>query len=40
MRLVTNNRFMAEQIKSDKVEHVATGGVKIENLGTLAKVKF
>ena len=33
MRLVTNNRCAAEHIKSDKVENVVTGGVKIGEFG-------
>ena len=33
IRVVTDYRCVAEQIKSDKVENVATGGVKIANLG-------
>ena len=28
MKVVTNNRCVAEQIKSDRVESVATGGIK------------
>ena len=32
MRVVTNNRCVAEHVKSDKVENVATGGVKIGEL--------
>ena len=31
MRVVTNNRFIAEQIKSDKVENVVMDA-KLENL--------
>ena len=34
-RSITNSRFVAEQIKSDSVENVATGGI-LENLGKLA----
>ena len=33
MRVVTNNRCVAEQIKSDKVENVATGEVKRRECG-------
>ena len=35
--MVTNNRCVAEQIKSDTVENVATGGVKIEQFGNGGK---
>ena len=35
MRVATNNRCVAEQIKSDKVENAATGGV---NIGEFRKV--
>ena len=40
MRVVTNNRCVAERIKSDKVESVATGRQKMENLETLAEDKI
>ena len=33
MSVVTSNRWVAEQIKSDKVENDTTGGIKIENFG-------
>ena len=33
MRVVTNYRCIGEQIKSDKVENVAPGGVKIAKFG-------
>ena len=33
MRLVTNNRCVAEHIKSDNVEKVATGEVRIGECG-------
>ena len=33
MSVVTSNRCVTEQIKSDKVENVAKGGVKIANWG-------
>ena len=39
-RAVTNNKSSAEQIQSDKVENVATGGVQIGEFGKLAKVKI
>ena len=39
MRVVTNNRCVAEQIKGDKVENVATGGVNIESLEKLATLQ-
>ena len=29
MRVITNNRYIAEQIKSDKVENVVMGGSKV-----------
>ena len=32
MRVVTNNRCVSEQIKSGKVEDVATGGANIEKI--------
>ena len=32
-RILTNSRFVAEQIKSDKVENVATGGINIGESG-------
>ena len=41
MTVVTNNRCVAQQIKSDKVENVVTGGSKkLENWEKLAKHKF
>ena len=36
-RAVTNNRCVAEQIKSDKAENDATGGVKIGECGKVGK---
>ena len=33
MRVVTNNRCVAEHTKSDKVENVATGGLEIGEFG-------
>ena len=33
MRVITNNRSVAEEIKSDKVENVAASGVEIEEFG-------
>ena len=32
MRVITNNRFITEQINSDKVENVVMDGQKLENL--------
>ena len=37
MRAVTNNRCEAEQTRSDKVENVATGGIKIGDFGQVGK---
>ena len=37
MRVVTDNRCVAEQIKSDKVVNVATGGIKMEEFGKVGK---
>ena len=37
MRVVTNNRCVAEQIKGGKVENVATGRIKIGEVGKVGK---
>ena len=37
MRVVTNNRCVAEQIKSDKVENVVTGGSNMEEFRKVGK---
>ena len=38
MRVVTNNRCVAEQKTSDKVENVATGGVNIGEVGKVGEI--
>ena len=37
MRVVTNNRCVEEQIKSDKVENAVMGGIKIGEVGQVGK---
>ena len=37
MRVVTDNRYAAEQIKNDNVENVATGGVENGEFGKVGK---
>ena len=39
MRLVSNNRCIAEKIKGDKVEHVATVGINIANVGKVGNIE-
>ena len=40
MRVITNNRNVAEQIKSDKVENVVMDGSKVGDFGKLAENKI
>ena len=40
MRVVTNSRCVAEQIKSDEVENIVTGGSKVGASGKMAKVRI
>ena len=37
MRVVTNSRFIAEQIKSDKVENVVMDGPKVGEFGRVGR---